>query len=196
MELSRKNTGVGCHSLLQGIFLTQGSNLGLLALQANSLPSEPPRKPPNYSKFLDKVGLTLEVLCLLPPLLPPLLSSLSGQKVYMVKEREEKVTQLDSPPVRRSKAQCQQCTLQKMQMNLAFPSCACSHIKRQKESNWKRTLSIKYIKLSDCGDKSRHNWKAPYFTEVMREWMSFTFSLISAFWWFYYNGICLRQLLH
>ena len=25
-----KNTGVGCHFLLQGIFLTQGSNLGLL----------------------------------------------------------------------------------------------------------------------------------------------------------------------
>ena len=25
-----KNTGVGCHALLQGIFLTQGSNLGLL----------------------------------------------------------------------------------------------------------------------------------------------------------------------
>ena len=25
-----KNTGVSCHSLLQGIFLTQGSNLGLL----------------------------------------------------------------------------------------------------------------------------------------------------------------------
>ena len=25
-----KNTGVGCHSLLQGIFLTQGSNLGFL----------------------------------------------------------------------------------------------------------------------------------------------------------------------
>ena len=25
-----KNTGVGCHSLLQGIFLTQGSNPGLL----------------------------------------------------------------------------------------------------------------------------------------------------------------------
>ena len=24
-----KNTGVGCHALLQGIFLTQGSNLGL-----------------------------------------------------------------------------------------------------------------------------------------------------------------------
>ena len=25
----RKNTGVGCHALLQGIFPTQGSNLGL-----------------------------------------------------------------------------------------------------------------------------------------------------------------------
>ena len=30
MGLSDKNTGVGCHSRLQGIFLTQGSNLGLL----------------------------------------------------------------------------------------------------------------------------------------------------------------------
>ena len=29
-DSSAKNTGVGCHSLLQGIFLTQGSNLGLL----------------------------------------------------------------------------------------------------------------------------------------------------------------------
>ena len=27
---SGKNTGVGCHALLQGIFPTQGSNLGLL----------------------------------------------------------------------------------------------------------------------------------------------------------------------
>ena len=36
-----KNTRVGCHSLLQGIFPTQGSNLGLLHLlhwQVNSLP--------------------------------------------------------------------------------------------------------------------------------------------------------------
>ena len=35
-----KNTGVGCHALLQGIFLTQGSNLCLLCLlhwQAGSL---------------------------------------------------------------------------------------------------------------------------------------------------------------
>ena len=41
-----KNTGVGSHSLLQGIFLTQGSKPGLLycrgspALQAESLPSD------------------------------------------------------------------------------------------------------------------------------------------------------------
>ena len=32
------NTGVGCHFLLQGIFLTQGSNLCLLHWQADSLP--------------------------------------------------------------------------------------------------------------------------------------------------------------
>ena len=30
MEFSGKNTGVGCHSLLQGIFPTQGLNLALL----------------------------------------------------------------------------------------------------------------------------------------------------------------------
>ena len=43
-----KNTGVGCHALLQGIFLTQGWNLYLLCLlhwQAGSLPLEPPGKP-------------------------------------------------------------------------------------------------------------------------------------------------------
>ena len=36
-----KNTGVGCHFLLQGIFLTQGLNLHLLRLlpwQADSVP--------------------------------------------------------------------------------------------------------------------------------------------------------------
>ena len=30
MEFSSKNTAVGCHALLQGVFLTQGWNLGLL----------------------------------------------------------------------------------------------------------------------------------------------------------------------
>ena len=43
-----KNTGVGCHALLQGICPIQGSNPGLPpALQAESLPSEPPGKPKN-----------------------------------------------------------------------------------------------------------------------------------------------------
>ena len=44
----RKNTGVGCHALLQGIFPTQGSNLRLLCFlhwQEDSLPAEPPGKP-------------------------------------------------------------------------------------------------------------------------------------------------------
>ena len=43
-----KNTRVGCHAFLQGIFLTQGSNLRLLRLlhwQAGSLPLAPPGKP-------------------------------------------------------------------------------------------------------------------------------------------------------
>ena len=40
-----KNTGVGCHALLQGIFPTKGLMPGLLHLQAGSLPSESPRKP-------------------------------------------------------------------------------------------------------------------------------------------------------
>ena len=38
-----ENTGVGCHSLLQGIFLTQGSNLRLL-WQMDSLWLAPPGK--------------------------------------------------------------------------------------------------------------------------------------------------------
>ena len=43
-----KNTGVGCHALLQGIFLTQGLNQPLLSLlywQMVSLPLAPPGKP-------------------------------------------------------------------------------------------------------------------------------------------------------
>ena len=43
-----KDTGVGCHVLLQGIFPTQESNLCLLWLsywQANSLPVALPEKP-------------------------------------------------------------------------------------------------------------------------------------------------------
>ena len=40
-----KNAGVGCHALLQGIFLTQGSNAHFLHWQASSLPLVPPGKP-------------------------------------------------------------------------------------------------------------------------------------------------------
>ena len=43
-----RNTGVSCHALLQGIFLTQGSNLCLLCLlhwQAGSVPLTLPGKP-------------------------------------------------------------------------------------------------------------------------------------------------------
>ena len=39
-----KNTGVGCHSLLQGILPTQGWNPGLLHCRQILLPSEPPGK--------------------------------------------------------------------------------------------------------------------------------------------------------
>ena len=40
-----KNTGVGCHFLLQGIFPTGGIEPGSPTLQADSLPSESPGKP-------------------------------------------------------------------------------------------------------------------------------------------------------
>ena len=49
-----KNTSVGCHFLLQGIFLTQGWNpcldpgMELLHWQVDSLLSEPPGKPVNW----------------------------------------------------------------------------------------------------------------------------------------------------
>ena len=40
-DFSGKNTGVGCHFLLQGIFPTQGSTPCLLRWQADSLPLSP-----------------------------------------------------------------------------------------------------------------------------------------------------------
>ena len=48
-----KNTGVGCHALLQGIFLTQGANpcfLCLLHCQVGSLPLAPPALQKTYFK--------------------------------------------------------------------------------------------------------------------------------------------------
>ena len=69
-----KNIGVGCHALLQQIFLTQGLNphvLCLLHWQAGSLPTEPPGKPGcgyRQRRF---------TLFLLHPLLPQTLSYMS-----------------------------------------------------------------------------------------------------------------------
>ena len=51
-----KNTGVGCHALLQGIFPTQGLNpllLHLLHWQVGSLPLAPPRKPRSRATLLN-----------------------------------------------------------------------------------------------------------------------------------------------
>ena len=47
-----KNTGVGCHTFLQGVFPTQGWNPGLLRCRRVLLPSEPPGQPQaNHSDF-------------------------------------------------------------------------------------------------------------------------------------------------
>ena len=67
-----KNTGVGCHALLQGIFPIQGLNLALLHLlhwQASSLPLAPPGKPRDHNVFSQKIWvLILPKLFQLPAL--------------------------------------------------------------------------------------------------------------------------------
>ena len=58
-----KYTGVGCHALFQGIFLTQGWNpllLFLLHWQPGSLPLAPPGKPyPNAAVTVSPVPRAL-----------------------------------------------------------------------------------------------------------------------------------------
>ena len=54
-DFPRKNTGVGCHFLFQGIFLTQGSNPSLLCLlhwQVDSLPLSHQGSPTIYEASL------------------------------------------------------------------------------------------------------------------------------------------------
>ena len=54
-DSSDKNTGVGWHAPLQGIFPAQGSNLSLLGplhWQADSLPLVPPGKPEVKSIYI------------------------------------------------------------------------------------------------------------------------------------------------
>ena len=67
LDSSSKNAGVGCHALLWGIFLTQGSNLCLLCLlywEVVSLPVVPSRKPQYLGILADKfLSLNLAPLC-------------------------------------------------------------------------------------------------------------------------------------
>ena len=56
---SGKSTGVGCHWLLQGIFLTQGSNPGLPHCRQTLLPSEPPGKSDKLESILKSRDITL-----------------------------------------------------------------------------------------------------------------------------------------
>ena len=60
-----QNTGVGCHALLQGIFLIQGSNLCLLCLlhwQVGSLPLVPAGKPRVISTLIELTSKFVNLL--------------------------------------------------------------------------------------------------------------------------------------
>ena len=64
MGFSREEYWSGCHFLLQGIFMTQGSNLHLLCLlhwQTGSLPLMLPGKPVEMY-FLKKISLLLHFI--------------------------------------------------------------------------------------------------------------------------------------
>ena len=68
-----KNTWVGCHALLQGIFLTQESNLNLLHIlhwQAGSLPLAPPGNP-RFLACLKLIWQFPTFLFFCPPLSSP-----------------------------------------------------------------------------------------------------------------------------
>ena len=67
VEFPGKNAEVGCHALVQGIFLTQGSNLHLLGLlhwQTGSLLPEPPGKPHFFLSLV--VHSSLSYACAFP----------------------------------------------------------------------------------------------------------------------------------
>ena len=68
-----KNTGMGCRALFHGIFLTQGSNLGILCLlhwQVGSLPLAP------LGKEAMMVDMAHFKACPKDPCFPPLFLSL------------------------------------------------------------------------------------------------------------------------
>ena len=79
-----KNTRVGCHSLLHGVFLTQGSNPGLLHWQVDALllryqgsPNKPPYMTKNHTQnyTTKNVSLIPFLICSFPllphPVFPP-----------------------------------------------------------------------------------------------------------------------------
>ena len=74
-QAEQQNTGASCHSLLQRIYLSQGSNLCLLSLlhwQEDSLPLAPPGKPTQVSSSQTKL---LNFIYVLASLLPKFLYS-------------------------------------------------------------------------------------------------------------------------
>ena len=77
--LSREETGVGCHSLCQGIFPTQGSNLHLVHWQVASLPRNHQGSTSHsqvlaMSRILGKIGLQWDLhnLSLFLHIVPPM----------------------------------------------------------------------------------------------------------------------------
>ena len=65
MDSPGKNTGMGCHSLLQGILPTQGWNLHLLHRQAGSLPLSHRRNPGDILQFSSVAQSCLTLIFLL-----------------------------------------------------------------------------------------------------------------------------------
>ena len=59
-----KNTGVSCRFLLQGIFLTQGSNAGCLHWQADCLPLSHQASPPGLVGVISEVKVAQSCLTL------------------------------------------------------------------------------------------------------------------------------------
>ena len=79
-----KNTVVGCHSLLQGIFPTQGSNLGSLHCKADSLPVL------SHQRSTETPPLTAKIVLDKPP--KPTALPLSAQESWRGLENEAMVT--------------------------------------------------------------------------------------------------------